>query len=863
MRRSDDHKISMRAKYSNILKRKQSGHTHNADGSQDETQHDASIETRDQQANDRQVIDNNVANLHESNAQVATNGQGKSDTQDANDAHDKTNEQGNANGQSNNNDSTANDSTANDSSATNQSVRNANNSTSRTPAIVDVEGIDEAEDTSQLATANFTKTPTVDPNILTKEERKELLKIRNEERETKKSLAIVANHGPISRWWTKLRTGPNRLSFTMAIVALGVVYGDIGTSPLYTAQTFLAGQNGLENVDRTAVFGMLSLIFWSITLITTVKYVVIAMRVDNNGEGGIFSLFSLIRRKAKWLVIPAMIGGAAFLADSVLTPAVSISSAVEGMKTIPVLAPIFHENPQLTLMITIVIIVVLFCVQSHGTESIGKVFGTVVLAWFLFLGIAGLLNIQDWSILAALNPAYGLSFLFSGQNVPGIALMGTIFLATTGAEALYSDMGHVGKNNIYFTWVFIKIALVLNYFGQGSWILRNQNNPEFAGVSDVNPFFQMVPSEFRSLAVLLSVAAGIIASQALITGAFTMVSEATSLNWMPHLQVRYPARTRGQLYIPVVNAVLCAATILVLMIFKDSEHIAAAYGLALTITMISTTILLSAYKWYQGRKVGAIVFAVLFLIIELLFFTASTAKFLHGGWFTFLLTLAILLVMITWHDATKIEHFQRRHMRKKDFLPDLERLHDDERIPYFADNIVYLTSDRDLNRLDTDIFFSIFADHPKRARAWWAVSVQTTDEPYTREYKVENFGTDYLFRVSIRLGFKVSQSIPAYLHQIMHDLSASGELPEQKSRYPKVDADASIGPIRYILIHKALMPESDLTTRQALSLQMKYTIRKFAGSPIKWFGLAPFNPLVEVQPLFVSTVRPPKLKREV
>ena len=557
-----------------------------------------------------------------------------------------------------------------------------------------------------------------------------------------------------------------------------------------------------------------------------------------------------------------MLGGAAFLADSVLTPAVSISSAVEGLKTLPALEHLFTENKDLTMMITAVIIVILFAVQSRGTESIGKVFGSVVMVWFAFLAIVGVVAIgNDWSVLAALNPYYGIKFLFSPNNATGLALMGTVFLSTTGAEALYSDMGHVGRGNIYFTWPFIKVALVLNYFGQGAWMLHNQNNPELADAEGINPFFQMMDPNVRYVAVVLSVTAGIIASQALITGAFTMVSEATGLNWMPHLQVCYPARTRGQLYIPVVNVVLCVATLAVLLLFRDSEHISAAYGLALTITMITTTILLGIYLWHRSNKFGAVVFTIVFLAIQVLFFAASMAKFLHGGWFTLLLTLAILMIMYTWNEGTKLERSQRRHMMPKDFLPALDKLHGDSRIHRFADNIVYLTSDPDLKRLDTDIFFSIFADHPKRARAWWAVSVETTDEPFTREYSVEDFGTNYIYRVRFRLGFKVSQSIPAYIHQIMHDLSKTGELPKQKSIYPKVDADPDIGTIRYVLIHKALMPESKVSARGALSLQAKYAIRHMAGSPVKWFGLAPYNPLVEVQPLFVSTRRPPRLKR--
>ena len=624
------------------------------------------------------------------------------------------------------------------------------------------------EEQPLLHAATYTQAPKVSHKVLTKEERQTLIKEHEAQQQEAAKLDEAASKGRIGRWWSRLQSGPDKITPAMAIVALGVVYGDIGTSPLYTMQTFLNGQGGLAHTDRAAVLGILSLVFWSITLITTVKYVFIAMRIDNNGEGGIFALYSLIRKYGAWLAIPAMLGGAAFLADSVLTPAVSISSAVEGLETLPLLEPIMSENKELTLMITIVIIVCLFAVQSRGTERIGRTFGTVVMIWFSFLAVVGLVNLSsDWSVLEALNPVYGVEFLFSHHNAAGLAVMGTVFLSTTGAEALYSDMGHVGRGNIYFTWPFIKIALVLCYFGQGAWMLNHWDDTAYNHMHGLNPFFEMMTPSVRYVAVLLSVCAGVIASQALITGAYTMVSEATRLNWMPHLQVRYPARTRGQLYIPVVNAVLCVSTLLVLAMFRDSEHISAAYGLALTVTMITTTILLAVYIWHDGKRVGAVVFTVVFLAIQFLFFFASMAKFLHGGWFTMLLTLAILLIMYTWNEGTKLERAQRRHMQPADCVPVLKQLHEDDSIPYFTDNIVYLTSDPEMKRVDTDIFFSIFADHPKRARAWWAVSVETSDNPFTREYSVENFGTDFLFRVRIRLGFKVSQSIPAYIHQIM------------------------------------------------------------------------------------------------
>ena len=354
------------------------------------------------------------------------------------------------------------------------------------------------EEEALLRADTFTNAPKVSRRTLTKEEREAIAKQREEENKEAEKLASTAARGRIGHWWARLQSGPNKITLSMAIVALGVVYGDIGTSPLYTAQTFLSGQGGLGSADREAVLGMLSLVFWSITLITTVKYVLIGMRIDNNGEGGIFALYSLIRRRGAWLAIPAMVGGAAFLADSVLTPAVSISSAVEGLQTLPPLEHVFDENPSLTLMITVVIIVVLFSVQSRGTESIGRVFGSIVLIWFTFLAVVGLVNLSnDWTVFEALNPVYGVKFLFSPHNAAGIALMGTVFLSTTGAEALYSDMGHVGRGNIYFTWPFIKVALVCNYFGQGAWILANSRNPEYNTMKTLNPFFQMMTPNVR------------------------------------------------------------------------------------------------------------------------------------------------------------------------------------------------------------------------------------------------------------------------------------------------------------------------------------------------------------------------------
>ena len=668
---------------------------------------------------------------------------------------------------------------------------------------------------------------------------------------------------PWTRRRRRVRSAPDsRVKLSMCIVAMGVVYGDIGTSPLYTMQTFIADQGGVNAVSRFQILGMLSLLFWSILLIVTTKYVLVATHISNKGEGGIFALFAMVKRYGKWLAVPAMIGGAAFFADSVLTPAVSISSAVGGLGTLSA-SPLF--DPESTLLITIVIIVLLFSIQSQGTVSLGRVFGAVIVAWFGFIAAMGLYNIfrGDTSVFEALDPALGIRFLFSGSNRAGVALMGTVFLAVTGGEAIYSDMGHVGRGSIYATWPFINVALVLCYFGQGAWVLHARGDKALGAIPNVNPFFEMMPAgAVRIFAVLLSVVAGIIASQALVTGAFSMVSEATTLNWMPHLQVRYPANTRGQLYIPTVNAVLCCLVITTLLIFRTAERLSAAYGLALAITMLMNTVLLGTYLWSSTRKkVASVVFQALFLSIEGLFLVASCAKFTRGGWFTMLLTIGLLVVMYSWDLGTKIERSQRRHFKPRDFLPAIDMLRHDETIPFYADNVVYLTSDSELRRLDADVFYSIFAGHTKRARAWWIVSVGVTDDPFTREYSVESFGTDYLFRVRIRLGFKVDQNVATYLRQIMRELIDAGQLPAQRNIYPKPDGEQEIGAVQYVIIHKELVPESKVTSSGAAALRIKYAIRGAVGSSAKWFGLTAHNPIIETQPLFVATNVIAPLKR--
>ncbi len=653
------------------------------------------------------------------------------------------------------------------------------------------------------------------------------------------------------------------ISIGAMLVTLGVVYGDIGTSPMYVTKALLAGNGGIMSVTEEFILGALSLVIWTVTLLTTVKYVLISLRADNHGEGGIFALYSIVRRGAKWLIIPAMLGGSALLADGVLTPAVTITTAIEGLRTIPEVHAIMGDNQMNVVIITLVIVCILFMVQRAGTSKIGRAFGPVMTFWFLFLGISGLMQVLGNPIvLQAFNPIRGIMFLFSPNNHAGIMILGSCFLATTGAEALYSDMGHVGRGNIYATWPFVKICLILSYLGQGAWLLANAGNVELLPITDLNPFFQMLPDAIRPFGVILSTCAAIIASQALITGAFSLVSEASGLDLMPHMQVFYPAETKGQLYIPMVNNVMWVGCIVVVLLFQSSAHMEAAYGLAITITMICTTLLLFFYLHkIRHVKVLPFIFVVFFVALEGFFFFSSLTKFFHGGYFTILLAALIMAIMISWYNGSRVERRQANLLPIHDYLDQLNRLRHDETYDKLCDNLVYLTNNPRPDYLDRDILYSIFDKHPKRAQAYWFLNVQVTDEPHTFEYSVENFGTDYVFRVTFYLGYKVNQRVNAYLRQVVGDLSASGELPAQKSDYSVYKTPGPIGSFRFCMVYKTLAPESDVDPSERSAIALKYAIRRHAGSPVQWYGLENSNVIYEYVPLFTKFKTVDRLKR--
>ena len=643
----------------------------------------------------------------------------------------------------------------------------------------------------------------------------------------------------------------------MLLVAIGIVYGDIGTSPMYVMKSIVEGNGGINMIDQRFIIGSLSLIIWTITLLTTIKFVIIAMKADNHGEGGIFALYSLVKNCGKWLILPAMLGGAALLADGVLTPAVTVTTAVEGLRSIPVMERFLGAGQVKVVIITLIIISILFAIQHAGTSKIGKAFGPIMLLWFGFLAVIGVLNVfTNPVVLKAFNPVYAIEVLISPNNKAGFMILGSVFLCTTGAEALYSDMGHVGKGSIYYSWPIVKICLILNYLGQGAWIILNKANSALIGIEDMNPFFLMLPAALRPFAVILGAMAAIIASQALITGSYTLVSEAIRLDLLPHLEIRYPADTKGQIYINSVNSVLWIGCALVVLYFRSGSRMETAYGLAITIAMLMTTVLLFEYlRSLCHKPIIAWITMIVFGLIEAVFFVSSLGKFVHGGYVSVILTLILLWLMVVWYRGTQLERRYSSKLRLGDYIENLGNLRNDTEIPMFCHNLVFLDRNENPEYIDRDILYSILDKDYKRAAAYWFITVNVLDEPDTLNYQVETYGTDYIFRIKLNLGFKCSQRVNVYLRQIVSDLQASGELPEQDKKY-SIYGPSSVGTFKFCMIHRSVNTKSELDGLDEFILHSKYAIRHVAGSKVRWYGLDTSNVIVEDVPLITGGSAP-------
>ncbi|UQS82393.1 KUP/HAK/KT family potassium transporter [Bombilactobacillus folatiphilus] len=656
----------------------------------------------------------------------------------------------------------------------------------------------------------------------------------------------------------------NKLSLGSILIALGVVYGDIGTSPMYTMSSLIRGNNGLQHISTDFLLGSISLIFWTLTLVTTIKYVLIALRADNNGEGGIFALYTLVRRKAKWLIIPAMIGGATFLADGMMTPAVTVTTSIEGLKGVQ----IFHHTPitnqQTVILTTIIILSCLFFIQRFGTEAIGKAFGPIMLVWFTCLALTGLYRLAgDWSFLRALNPYYAVKILISPENKNGLFILGSIFLATTGAEALYSDMGHVGRNNIYGSWPYVKICLLINYLGQGVWINQIKDQAGYQKMANMNPFFAMVPEQYRLAMTFLATLAAIIASQALISGSFTLVSEATKLKILPRLRTNYPTNFKGQLYIPTINNIIWIICSFIVLYFQTSAKMSAAYGLEITITMLMTTLLLNAWlsTTHLNRWLSRLIIAF-FLALESIFLITNSVKFVHGGYITLGIALLLIVVMIIWRYGALLKNdntFHRDYVSLLAYKNQLRELSQDESLPIYTTNLVYLTKVKDGYKIKKDILYSILDKRPKRAQVYWFVTVNVTDKPYTTSYSVETYGTDYMVNVQLYLGFRMEQKVNFFLRQIVNEMMIQKELPRQPQRYTTIP-DRSVGDFSFVLIKEVLSPDTQLNSWKKNLIQSRLWLQKYTVTPTTWYGLSYSDVVVEYVPLILGQIRSDRLQ---
>jgi len=636
----------------------------------------------------------------------------------------------------------------------------------------------------------------------------------------------------------------SKLTFAGLLIALGIIYGDIGTSPLYVMNAIV----GTRTISKLLIYGGLSCVFWTLTLQTTLKYITFTLRADNHGEGGIFSLYALVRKRGKWLVFPAIIGGAALLADGIITPSITVSSAIEGLRIL---------NPDInTIPIVITIIGLLFLFQMLGTQTVGASFGPMMVIWFGMLGVLGFSQIlHDPQILAAINPVYAIKLLVLYPQ--GFWLLGAVFLCTTGAEALYSDLGHCGRQNIRVSWVFVKTALLLNYFGQGAWLMMHEGNQK----PDIPIFYAIMPEWFVIVGIVVATFASIIASQALISGSFTLISEAMRLNLWPKVRVKHPTEAKGQIYVPSVNTMLFVGCIAMVLYFQESSNMEAAYGLSISITMLMTTLLFGT--WLYVRKGSAWMVAAtagVFFIVEMAFLIANLSKFTHGGYVTLLIAFGLFLIMFVWYRARKIKNRYLEFVNLKSFLTPLKDLSDDTTVPKYATHLIYLTSADYSSQVESKIIYSIFNKVPKRADIYWFVHVDVVDEPYTMEYNVNILVPGDVYRVEFRLGFRVSPRINLYFKKVVENMVANKEV-DIVSRYESLSRQNVVGDFRFVVIEKFLSFENELPLFEKLVMDAYFLLKKASLHEGREFGLDTSSITIEKFPLILTPGKEVKLER--
>jgi len=638
------------------------------------------------------------------------------------------------------------------------------------------------------------------------------------------------------------------------LITLGIIYGDIGTSPLYTFQTLLV-EGG--RADRSLIYGAISCVFWTLTLQTTFKYIVITLQADNKGEGGIFSLYALVKNYGAWLTYPAIIGAGTLLADGIITPPISITSAIEGLNGIKSLEKIIVPGNDYILAIVIAIIALLFFFQQFGTKVIGSAFGPVMLTWFTMLGVLGISQIIRFpGIFSSLNPWYGYKLLHDHPR--GFWLLGAVFLCTTGAEALYSDLGHCGRQNIRVTWIFVKITLVLNYMGQGAWVMLQKPGISYA---TVNPFFGIVPSWFLLPSIIIATMASVIASQALISGSFTLISEAVSMKFWPRINIRYPTDLRGQIYIPSINWILCFGCIAVELYFRTSERMTAAYGFSITVAMLMTTILVFYFMRYVKKwPLGVIIPVMLiFLTVETSFFIANAVKIVKRLFFL-VFEVGLISTMYIWYNAGKITARFTKYLSLLDQVPLFLSLSQNTSVPKYASHLIYLTQADEPECVEDKIIYSIFSRIPKKADIYWFIHIDRTDEPYTMEYKIIHLLDDRIIRVEFHLGFRIQTRLNVLFRKVVEEMVSIGEL-DVTSKFPTLKNLNLPADFRFIFISNFLSVENDLYTVEGFILNSYFTIQRFAQTEVSEHGLDTSDTRVEKLPLVIRAAPEVPLKR--
>ena len=641
----------------------------------------------------------------------------------------------------------------------------------------------------------------------------------------------------------------SRLTFLGVIITIGIIFGDIGTSVLYVMKSFVRSSDAM--MSENLVLGFVSLIFWVMTLQTTTKYVLIALKADNNGEGGVFSLFALIKNKTKrGVVLLAMIGGATLLADGIITPAITVTSAVEGLHDI---IPAINTNDVIILVLIIFIFIFLF--QRFGTKKIGSLFGPIMSLWFLSLFFWGVKSIGTRpEILKAINPKYALNLLIT---YPGVfVLLGAVFLCVSGAEDLYVDLGHCGRKNVRMAWFAVKVCLLANYFGQAAYLLSTNYS------SEKNPFFAIVPESFVVFQVILATLAAIIASQSLITGSFTLISEAIKLNLFPKLIIKYPTELKGQVYVSAVNIILFICSSCVVIFFRTSSNMEAAYGLSISITMFVTTLLLSIYLYkVKSKKLFAVIFLIFFGIEELFFLYANSLKFVNGGYITVFIALLIFIIMFIWYRGTEIKERESQYLTVKNYTKQLLQLSMDKSVPKYATNLVYLTGAKREEDVDYAVLYSILNKQPKRANVYFFVHINVIDKPYKREYKVTKFSDKKILKITFNLGFREHQRINMFMHQVIDDLLMNKELELQPTKYNLRGKAETVGDFRFVLIEEVLGNSNGLSSFDNFIMGLRLKLKKITVTPEKWFGLDTSVITKEAVPLNVVQTKVKRLTR--